>query len=109
MSEITSSGHSYYKCDDGHEMIQYFINTVPVIKPCLVCGKTSMLIEVEKMKNIKEMKEVIRKLVEKYPLISDIELGRKLSITPLFLRKLLDEMILEEILTEEDEGTNKKR
>lgn len=46
------------------------------------------------------LKKQVAELVDKFPLISDKEIGETLHVTPRFLKKLLDEMMLEEILTE---------
>jgi len=51
-------------------------------------------------RTVPEMKIQIAELVDKYPLITDREIGERLNISPRFLIKVLDDMVLEEILTE---------
>lgn len=44
------------------------------------------------------IKRLIKELIDKYPLISDKEIGKTLNLSPPMLAKLLDEITLEEIL-----------
>jgi len=53
------------------------------------------------MRTLETIKKEIKELVDKYPLITDREVGEKLNISPRFLIKLLDDMVIEEILTEQ--------